>query len=169
MSKKTENRIKIALVVLMVIVLIIVALLGFYGFSNVGYTFCESDFELTLTVSQTEARVGDTITATAKFVNLSGRNLTIRTWRSIRNEPADLILLSNRASDSIWMGRIRSRGINIDPIGRMPRDAIIEREIEFTVTFTQGHVVMAYVSFQIIGFSGDMANMNKQIGISIIG
>jgi len=60
------------------------------------YEYKEGDFSLTIEVDKTEVQVGDTVTVTATFKNLSGRDIPIRIspWKtSIKAQVEDLIYI----------------------------------------------------------------------------
>ncbi|MCL2555919.1 MAG: hypothetical protein FWE03_02715 [Firmicutes bacterium] len=71
-----KNKIKRSIVFLLVIALMFSLMVGLSGCSR--YEFNKDDFRLVVTVDNAVVGVGDTVTVTAAFENLSGRRLRVR-------------------------------------------------------------------------------------------
>ena len=132
------------------IVIILIIFIGLLVACTPSYEFNEDDFSLTITVSETEVRIGDTVEVTATFKNLSGRDIRIRMpARDMR-----------RLEDLVLIGIFREReGVDYRfdfLLGTRPRcrrtlrkDEIITNTIEFHIEEQINYVVLAAVFFSV--------------------
>lgn len=66
-----------------------------------GYTYKEGDFSLAISVDKTEAQVGETVTVTVVFENLSGRKHSIHRKKRLKNVN-DIINIGLHTEDVDW-------------------------------------------------------------------
>jgi len=155
--KEIKNK-SIVVGALVIAVVMIVAVLG--GCGSNRYVFDENDFRLTIEVDKTEARVGDTVVATARFENLSGRDLRVQAGTpSIQELEGVLnvvIVPDNFLRDPIFD----------DSGGRIPRrtlraGAVITRQTEVIISEELYHIAFARVFFS-IGRQSDAGRISQE-------
>ncbi|MCL2862254.1 MAG: hypothetical protein FWE22_07590 [Firmicutes bacterium] len=128
-------------------ILVFVFAMPMLGCGSRDYEFTEEDFRLTFEVSQTEARVGDTIVATATFENLSGRRIRVQGMPPFQRNIEDLLVFAiipeyvGRGHYNFFpvAGRIRQLTLR--------RNAVIEKQREFVIGEEIDHVAFARFSF----------------------
>ncbi|MCL2861940.1 MAG: hypothetical protein FWE22_05985 [Firmicutes bacterium] len=129
---------------------VIAILMGLGGLVGCG-NLSEEDFRLTLEVSQTEGRVGDTIVATATFENLSGRNIRARTrlhnldyFGNVNN-----FLQLGALPETVYREMYRGSATlsTRTPQRTLQRDAFLKRKTEFAIFKQEDYLVIARVVF----------------------
>jgi hypothetical protein len=103
------------------------------------------DFSLTVTLDKTEAMIGDTVTATVVFKNLSDRDIEaelpdwVAKWGPIKENILSAIFTSDR--DFVWMFP------GVEALSRskilIERGAVIERKFEHVITVKENLEVHA--------------------------
>jgi len=144
--KEIKNK-SIVVGALVIAVVMIVAVLG--GCGSNRYVFDENDFRLTIEVDKTEARVGDTVVATARFENLSGRDLRVYTRKHPIRAPEYLLQVFERTESSKIIEDATNFSRNRIPRFTIKKDMIFENQIEFAVENQENYIVRASVGFRL--------------------
>ena len=137
---------------------------------NHEYEFAEDDFRLTVSVDRTVVYVGETIVANARFYNLTGRDLRIRTRRTPIRSPYYLLsLFYILESETISDVSVLTRGCVSPPEWTIVYNAIFEKQIYFVIEKLENHIVHAGISFAFRSSRGPVLNMIQKITIFVQG
>jgi hypothetical protein len=120
---------------------------GFLSGCGSNYTYQEDDFRLTVTVDKTEAVVGETVTVTAIFENISGQNIRVQGW-SARQKLDDILIpvcIPDRPDFSAGIGGTAG----FIPRRTFRKDASIKRQITCVIEESTNHNAYAVVLFSV--------------------
>ncbi|MCL2862255.1 MAG: hypothetical protein FWE22_07595 [Firmicutes bacterium] len=141
---------------MIIIMLVLSVALGMFVGCSSNREFSEEDFRLTLEVSQTEARVGDTIVATATFENLSGRRL-----RLVTSSSPILLVSVFHSEEEVRFSRFMDRRNSF-----LRRNAVIERTIEWTAKIEGVFYVVDDIQLTIVRRFNDPLDYWTQISMT---
>lgn len=110
-----------------------------------NYELNESDFDFTIIVSKTEAKVGDEINVTATFKNLSNRSIKILMCDGCWKYLEDMILIGCYPDYS------KSPFVHHDDFPRykltIKKDQVIEKSASFPIEELTDYEAMAHIGF----------------------
>ena len=133
---------------LLAIAMMIVTMLLVLTACRNSYEYKEEDFRLTVTVDKTEARVGDTVTVTATFENLSGRNIWVRAGSPSVKRLEDVLQLGAwQEYRNVAFGVYDDGGLLLR--WRFKKDAVIEKQMEIVIQELSDYVASAAVIFRV--------------------
>ena len=155
------------LIVIGIIVAVLFGAFMFVWFNHYVLDIHEA-FRITLEVDKTQARVGDTVTVTARLENVSGRHLRIRTGSpSIRRiDDMLMVLCVPKDLDFRFMGDDLG-GLHFHRTFR--RGTVIEQQITVVIEESTDYIASAAAAFRLRGGSHRTFIFAESIIITIKG
>ena len=125
---------------------LIVMSIGLFAGCGGNYKYQESDFNLTVMVNRTEARVGEEVEITATFKNLSGKNIRVRMKNRRDKKLEDLIyasfFLEGREQSFVFTKEGGSR-----PKITIKKGALVVKVMKFCLEESSNYEVVSAVFF----------------------
>ena len=125
---------------------ILVMCLGLLVGCENDYVYKEGDFSLEITVDKTSVSVGDSVTVTAKFKNLSGRNIRVQMSHPDYKKLEDMILIGLFKEGAKQEFIVTSKGGPRRKI-TIKKDAVITQSMEFSIDDSLNYDVLSHVVF----------------------
>ena len=124
---------------------LVICLALLVGCAN-DYVYKEDDFGLEITIDKTPVAVGDLVTVTAKFKNLSGRDIRVQTSHPDYKKLEDMVSIGMFEENTEHEFSITSIGGPRRKI-RIKKDAVITLTMEFSIEELLNYEVLAHVVF----------------------